>query len=282
MDLLAFHSSDEIREEIKFHLSELGFEFEVFSLLSVDEIKKLAREKKPVIVLMEVSRRTLETFVELSTITFAIPIIKSIDREIAINLEEMQTDYLLSDSIYSFKESFMQILIKNEEKIKDFVEQDRVFRNLIYGFGFSWGRTYIVNVGQKGEVVKLIPKFSRKIPIFMAMRENPSRFMNMNNLKVFWVTDVVGKNRIKPHNLTILTDNIIKFIESGKKRIVIMDCIEYLLLYNDFVNVLRNVELINSYAMDYESLVIIIIDNNSYTNKEYSLLKRYSMVWKGA
>ncbi|NPA75055.1 MAG: DUF835 domain-containing protein [Euryarchaeota archaeon] len=209
------------------------------------------------------------------------PIIKSIDREIAINLEELQADYLLSDSLSTFKESFMKILIKNESRIRDFIEQDRIFKNLIYGYGFSWGKTYIVNVEQREYIYEFIPIFSRKIPIFMAMRDNPRRFKGMKNLKVIWLTDVVGKDRIKPHNLTILTDNIIKFIEEEKKRIVIMDCVEYLLLYNDFINVIRNIELINSYAMDYDALVIIIVDNNSYTSKEYSLLKRYSIVWKG-
>ncbi len=97
-----------------------------------------------------------------------------------------------------------------------------------------------------------------------------------------WVTDIVGKNRIKPHNLTIITDNIIKFLESGDKKIVIIDCIEYLLLYNDFINIMRNVELINSYAMENNSLVILIVDNEAYTTKEYSLLKRYAILWKGA
>ncbi len=282
MDLLVFHSSSDIREEIRGHLEELGFEHEIFPMLPEPEIKSIIKDKEPTIVIMEVSRKSFETFVEISTLCFTIPLIKSIDREIAINLEEMSTDYLLSDSISSFKESLMQIFIKNEDKIKGFIEKEHVFKNLVYGFGFSWGKTYIVDVEQRDEVYALIPKFSRKIPVFMAMRENPRKFEGLNNIKLFWVTDVVGKNRIKPHNLTILTDNIIKFIESGRRRIVIMDCIEYLLLYNDFINVIRNVELINSYAMDYDALVIIIVDNNSYTKKEYSLLKRYSILWKGA
>ena len=281
MDLLCFHSSETLRKAIGQHLQELNIEFELYSLLPGNEMRKIINDKKAEIVIMEVTRERLNDFKEISSTVFSIPIIKSIDREIAINLEEIDADYILSDSISGFKEKFMKILIKNEKKLNEFLMKDKIFRNIIYGYGFSWGRTYIVNIEHRGEIIDLIPKFSSKIPIFIAMRENPRKFQGQKNSRVIWITDVIGKDRIKPHNLTILTDNIIKFLEKKQKKIVIMDCLEYLLLYNDFINVIRNVELINSYAMDNDSLVIIIVDNNSYTSKEYSLLKRYSMTWKG-
>ncbi len=281
MDLMCFHSSEKVRNAIFESLKEMDFNFECFPLLSPEEIEKKVRDKNPHVLMVELNRDNIKNYEKFDKIVFAIPLIKSIDREIALNLEDMGVDYLSSDSLGGFKENLMKVLIKNEDKVGEFLKEERIFKNIIYGFGFSWGHTFIVTMENRDSFYPLIPKFSEGIKVFVAMRESPKIFEENENLKVIWITDIVGKNRIKPHNLTILTDNIIKFLEGNTKRIVVIDCLEYLLLYNDFVNVVRNVELINSYAMEYNSLVILIIDNNAYTTKEYSLLKRYSILWKG-
>ncbi len=281
MDLMCFHSNERVRNSINDALNEMDFNFECHPLLSPEEIERKSEENKPHVLLVEFNKENIGEYKSLSEIAFTIPLVKSIDRDIALNLESMNVDYISSDSISGFKENLMKVLIKNEDKIGEFLSEPRIFKNIIYGFGFSWGHTYIVTMENRDSIYSLIPNFSRGIKVFVAMRESPRILEENENLKVVWITDIVGKNRIKPHNLTILTDNIIKFIEEEKKRIVVIDCLEYLLLYNDFVNVVRNVELINSYAMEYDSLVILIIDNNAYTTKEYSLLKRYSILWKG-
>jgi archaellum biogenesis ATPase FlaH len=158
----------------------------------------------------------------------------------------------------------------------------RVEKNIIYAYGFEWGRTFIVRRELENHLYNILPNIATKpVSLFMAIRDLGNAPKNIKDAKVVWVTDIVGKDRIKPHNLTILTDSIIRFIEENENAIVLIDCVEYLLLYNDFINVLRNIELINSYIMEKNAMLIIITDNNSYTPKEYSLLRRYAIEWNG-
>ena len=280
MDILCFHSNEEIRGLISDFLSDMDFEYECHLTSDIHTIREKITSKMPTVSLIEMKKENLSLINEKLK-TFVIPMLKSIDRDIAINLETAGVDYILTDSISGFRENLMKVLLKHEEELGEFIHEERIFKNVVYGFGFSWGRTYVATMEQSAEILKIVEKLGEGIDVFLATREKPRNYKS-ERIKVVWVTDLVGKNRIKPHNLTILTDSIIKFLEEKHKRVVVLDCVEYLLLYNDFVNVLRNIELINSYAMEYDSLVIIIIDNNAYTTKEYSLLKRYAMVWKGA
>lgn len=288
MDILCLHTNAQVREEISRHLKEMEFVFSCNSPESWDQIEKTIKEKKPKIILMETkkdTRKYVEMAVEMTekmdSDAVIIPIIKSIDRDIAIYFEEKNIGYILGDSLLQFKENLMKVLVEKRDRLESLFKERRIFKNVVYAFGFSWGRMYIADLQRREEVYGILPNLSEGIDIFIVFREKPPILMENHNIKSVWVTDIVGKNRIKPHNLTILTDSIIKFLEESERRIVVMDCVEYLLLYNDFINVMRNIELINSYAMEYNSLVILIVDNKAYTTKEYSLLKRYAIEWAG-
>jgi len=89
-----------------------------------------------------------------------------------------------------------------------------------------------------------------------------------------WVTDLVGMGRVKPHNLTMLTDRIVKFIESHESPIIIMDCLEYLTIYNPFSNVIRNIEFIRSHIMEKFGIGFFFTDFGAFDQKEASILKK--------
>lgn len=279
MDVLCFHQEEKYRSTISKGLKDLGIQHKCFSLLPLDEIKKICNEKKPFVILIEYQENYDEIF---NTDYFVIPLIRAIDPK-KERLEARGIDFMVVENVSErFKTAFMKILLKNRDKkiLREFLNRENMRKNVIYGFGFSWGKIYIVDMGIKDVLYSILPEMSDKIDIFMAIREKPERFGNIRGKKI-WVTDIVGRDRIKPHNLTILTDSIIRFLEETAGRIVIIDCIEYLLLYNDFINIMRNIELLNSYAMERNSIIIIIIDKNAYTTKEYSLLRRYAIGWKG-
>ncbi len=279
MDVLCFHQEEKYRSTISKGLKDLGIQHKCFSLLPLDDIKKICNEKKPFVILIEYQENYDEIF---NTDYFVIPLIRAIDPK-KERLEARGIDFMVVENVSErFKTAFMKILLKNRDKkiLREFLNRENMRKNVIYGFGFSWGKIYIVDMGIKDVLYSILPEMSDKIDIFMAIREKPERFGNIRGKKI-WVTDIVGRDRIKPHNLTILTDSIIRFLEETAGRIVIIDCIEYLLLYNDFINIMRNIELLNSYAMERNSIIIIIIDKNAYTTKEYSLLRRYAIGWKG-
>ncbi len=272
MDIICVHSDDEIRDIIRRELAGFGFTFKCFS--SIEEVMDV----KATVALVEFTNENEFRRFHHSLI---IPLIKTTSGEISYELERRGIDYITVDSLKNFKQRLMKILIKNRDRIKSLSEQERFLKNTIYAYGFEWGRMYTVSVSKVQEVYEFVKNIPRSIYVFIASRERPGHFVKKDNIKYIWVTDILGKDRIKPYNLTVLTDMITRFLEEGDKRIVVMDCIEYLLLYNDILNVLRNIELLNSYAMEYDSLIILIIDENAYSRRDLSLLQRYAKKWNG-
>ncbi len=280
MDILCFHGSEDYRNKISEHLKNMSFQFKCFDLKGYKEIVRMWKEYSPSIILTELSDKNIKI---LDEDIFVIPIIKHLNR--ALITKYGNRDFIILDEqAKNFRRAFMKILLSHKDKrsVKNLLSLKRLAKNLVYAYNFEWGRTFIIPTTTEDLFYKVLPEFvTKSIHLFMAIRERAVIPKNLKDAKIVWVTDIVGKDRIKPHNLTILTDSIIRFIEENKNAIIVIDCIEYLLLYNDFINVLRNIELINSYVMENNAILIIITDNNAYTTKEYSLLRRYAIDWKG-
>jgi len=268
MDILCFHENKEILGNIENSLKALGLNLECMLLKENVDIEREIEEKNPRILLLPEKLRDSVKNVNIIKIFIG---------------KEGGDDCIATDDDWSeFQHQFMKILLEKKSELGDLFKNEEIIKNIIYAYGFSWGRTFIVDASDGKKIRKILPNLaSEKVNFFIAVRERPEDFRELKNSKVIWVTDIVGKDRIKPHNLTILTDSIIRYIEEKKNAIVLMDCIEYLLIYNDFVNILRNIELINSYVMEHHALMIIIVDSKAYTTKEYSLLSRYALKWKG-
>ncbi len=270
MDVLCFHPVESVTRRIVEVLKDIGME--AANATSVQSLRMMIEKEKPAVVLVPDS-----SFWEVEEGDFLKLALSEVSGEAKISVP--------TEDVTQFLHDFVRSLIENSEnsRVRELLEREEMRKNVIYAYGFSWGKSYVVKTSLQRNLYEIIPIFSKKeLPIFIAMREKPDRFAGLPNAKVVWVTDIVGKDRIKPHNLTILTDSIIRFIEEHGNAIVVMDCVEYLLLYNEFVNILRNIELINSYVMEHKSILIIIIDSNAYTTKEYSLLSRYALEWNGA
>ncbi len=285
MDVLCFHRDADYRKNLRDNMKSMGLECECYEDISLQFMEKMCEEKKPYVVVGEITADNIQFYRDSEFFTIAL--LRPADRAYVSKLKDKGCkNYLIIDSsMTNFKQLFMRMLLsaeKKDPKIRQFLNEDRIAKNVVYAYGFSWGKSYITGLEMKDRVFSILPEMARdNIHFFIAVREKPNTFYKLPNSRIVWVTDIVGKDRIKPHNLTILTDSIIRFIEDKKSAIVVMDCVEYLLLYNDFINILRNLELINSYVMEFGAILIIIVDNNAYTLKEYSLLRRYAMEWKG-
>ena len=272
MDIICVHSDERVRKIIKNELNELGFNFGCFAKMEE------AGDVKAHVILIELKKDNIDL---IDSYPFVIPLIRTTDGDLSYELGKKGIEYITVDSLQNFKQKFMKILLKSIGKIEELSKKDSFQKNTIYAYGFEWGRMYIVSVDESSKIHSFIRNIPDSISVFIATRERPIIFEGRKNMRAIWITDILGKDRIRPHNLTVLTDIITKFIEKEEKRVVVMDCIEYLLLYNDLINVLRNLELINSYIMEYKSLLILIIDEDSYSKREISLLRRYAVRWNG-
>lgn len=99
---------------------------------------------------------------------------------------------------------------------------------------------------------------------------------------IIWLTESVGERRIAPTSLAVLTDSLMRFMETNHNSIVLVEGIEYVVTFNEFRKVLRSLDILNETAWITKARLIIAIDPNAFDDKERALLERDRVVLRGA
>ena len=118
----------------------------------------------------------------------------------------------------------------------------------------------------------------------MVTREYPENIRNSYNIQVtpiIWLTEMAGERRVAPTSLAVLTDTIIRFMESNPNSIVLLEGIEYLITFNDFKKVLRYLDSLNETTWMTKARLLIAINPKAYDEKELALLERDRKVVRG-
>ena len=108
-------------------------------------------------------------------------------------------------------------------------------------------------------------------------REFPEGIRNRHNLQVtpiVWLTESPGERRIAPTSLAILTDTIVRFMESNPNSIVIVEGIEYIATYNDFKKVLRSLDSLNETAWVTKGRLLLAVNPKAFDERDLALLER--------
>lgn len=116
-------------------------------------------------------------------------------------------------------------------------------------------------------------------------REFPEGIRKRHNLQVtpiIWLTESPGERRIAPTSLAVLTDTIIRFMESNPNSIVIIEGIEYIVTYNEFRKVLRSLDSLNETAWLTKGRLLLAVNPNAFDKRDLALLERDRKVLHGA
>jgi hypothetical protein len=116
-------------------------------------------------------------------------------------------------------------------------------------------------------------------------REFPEGIRGRHNLHVtpiIWLTESPGERRIAPTSLAVLTDTIIRFMESNLNSIVIVEGIEYIITYNDFRKVLRSLDSINETVWVTRGRLLLVVNPKAFDDRDLALLERDRKVLRGA
>lgn len=111
----------------------------------------------------------------------------------------------------------------------------------------------------------------------MVTREYPENIRERHRLQVtpiIWLTETPGERRVAPTSLAVLTDTVIRFMESNPNSIVLLEGIEYLITFNDFRKVLRHLDSLNETTWITKARLLIAINPKAYDLKELALLER--------
>lgn len=115
-------------------------------------------------------------------------------------------------------------------------------------------------------------------------REYPENIRQLHNIQVtpiIWLTEMPGERRVAPTSLAVLTDTVIRFMESNPNSIVLLEGVEYLITFNEFKKVLRYLDSLNETTWMTKARLLIAINPKAYDEKELALLERDRRVVRG-
>lgn len=118
----------------------------------------------------------------------------------------------------------------------------------------------------------------------MVTREYPENIREAYSIQVtpiIWLTEMAGERRVAPTSLAVLTDTVIRFMESNPNSIVLLEGVEYLITFNDFKKVLRHLDSLNETTWMTKARLLIAINPKAYDERELALLERDRKVVRG-
>ncbi|WP_297469065.1 DUF835 domain-containing protein [Thermococcus sp.] len=93
----------------------------------------------------------------------------------------------------------------------------------------------------------------------------------------FWITNVRDERAISPTNLPKILDMAVKFMKeaksAGKKPIVVIDGLDYLVLENGLPSVLKFLSSLRDYSLMNDAMVFIVGSDEFLSERERTLLK---------
>lgn len=140
------------------------------------------------------------------------------------------------------------------------------------------GAIYLIKERKPLLSYKLFEKaLSLGLPGLCVTRQFPARLkenFELPNARLIWLSHTPGKDSHNPTNIGTLATLISSFVEKYSKSVSLIDGLEYLVINNGFQQVLKFTELINEQVMQSESIVLIPISQNAFSDKEMALIER--------
>ncbi|WP_232473534.1 DUF835 domain-containing protein [Thermococcus profundus] len=92
---------------------------------------------------------------------------------------------------------------------------------------------------------------------------------------VYFVTQVEGERNIPPTNLPRILELSNRYLNSLEGRgIVVLDCLEYLNIYNGFDALAKFLGALRDFAVIHKGTVIIVSERSAWNEREWRLLQR--------
>jgi hypothetical protein len=92
---------------------------------------------------------------------------------------------------------------------------------------------------------------------------------------IIWLTRVADSpDTLRPYPVGKISETVQLFISAGKRTVVLLDGVEYLIMHNDFKTVLTSLQDLNEYIAQNDSIMILPVDAEAMEPKQFALLRR--------
>ncbi|WP_457751944.1 DUF835 domain-containing protein [Thermococcus sp.] len=107
----------------------------------------------------------------------------------------------------------------------------------------------------------------------LLITRNPHEYNDLpDNVSVVWITPSAEKG-IPPTKLHVLLEGAVKFLREGG-RVVIIDCVETLLIYNEFKSVFRFLTALKDNVVSSGGTLVLVVGKDTMERRELNVLMR--------
>ncbi|WP_048159853.1 DUF835 domain-containing protein [Thermococcus barophilus] len=98
--------------------------------------------------------------------------------------------------------------------------------------------------------------------------------------EVYFITHITGKDfkTISPTNLAKMVELVNRYLrsmaETEQRGIIVIDCLEYLIMYNSFESIVKFLSLLRDFVLMYGGTLVLVTNPSVWSEKEWALLKR--------
>lgn len=128
-----------------------------------------------------------------------------------------------------------------------------------------------INLITAEEYQRMLPEL-RELPLLAFLRNNseiPPHWI------AYFVTQVEGDRNISPTNLPRILELVNRYLNSfDGKGVVVLDCLEYLNVYNGFEALAKFLGTLRDLAVLHNGTVLIVSDGKAWGDREWRLLRR--------
>lgn len=127
--------------------------------------------------------------------------------------------------------------------------------------------------GSKSKFVDVLGLIkSTKLPTLVFTR-NPHLYKGVEFIMPVWITQATDQG-IPPTKLHVIQEHALKFVRETPNAAVLIDCLEYLLLYNDFPAVYKFLINLKDYLILAGAALIVVVDESALDERQRALLLR--------
>jgi hypothetical protein len=150
------------------------------------------------------------------------------------------------------------------------------------GLLFDYGRIYIICEKRMERTLSVLQEYhysgSKTLCVTRLHPDLLQEHMPGMAVESIWLSERNGANNISPNQLQKISQRISSFFFGKKNAVVLLEGIEYLTLFNDFVKVQMFLEQVNDQIMSSKAIMLIPMDPASMDLRSMARLRRFAEV----
>ncbi|WP_237710122.1 DUF835 domain-containing protein [Pyrococcus sp. ST04] len=130
---------------------------------------------------------------------------------------------------------------------------------------------YIVS-GARSRIVDLINMIRELNAPILVFTRSPDFYRGLGeNIRTVWITQA-SEEGIPPTKLHVIQEYAIRFAKENGYAVIIIDCLEYLLIYNEFPSVFKFLVNLKDHLLMLNSALVLAVDEKALEQRQYTLL----------